>query len=154
MILSEFANEVVLIHRRSEFRGRAEFMEKVRKNEKIKILTETKITKIIGNYFLESIELQNIKTGQKSNYLTDFLLPRLGVMPNTEFLLGKIEFDSQGYCLIDSNCKTSLENIYAIGDVANPFAPTISGAIGMGASVIKMIYSELNNTENLLKIEV
>lgn len=143
LILSEFAENVILIHRRNEFRGRKEFIERVKETNKVKIICESIITKIIGSEKLEAIELQNLKTGQTYTQSTDYLLLRLGVQPNTSLLEGKISLDKDGYCLIDSNCETSVKNIYAIGDVANPLAPTISGATGMGASVIKIVYERL-----------
>lgn len=139
LIVAEFAENVTLIHRRAEFRARSEFIEKVRENKKIKVLTRTIITKIIGNETLKLLELQNQTTNQIFIHPTDFLLLRLGVEPNTELLRGKVKLDENGYCLIDSHCETNIKNIYAIGDVANPLAPTISGAVGMGASVAKII---------------
>lgn len=139
LILSEFAEEVLLIHRRAEFRGRAEFIEKVKQNKKVKIFTETVVTKIIGQEFLETLELKNLQTSQTFTQKTDFLLLRLGVEPNTEMLKDKIQLDANGYCLIDSYCQTNLKNIYAIGDVANPLSLTISSAVGMGATVGKII---------------
>lgn len=144
LILSEFAENVILVHRRNEFRARKEFIDKVKENEKVKITCESIITKIIGSEKLEAIELQNLKTGQTYIQSADFLLLRLGVEPNTNLLKGKISLDENGYCLIDSHGETSVKNIYAIGDVANPLAPTISGAVGMGASVIKVVYERLN----------
>lgn len=149
LILAEFVDEVTLIHRRKEFRGRSEFVEKVQANDKIKILTETVVTKLIGQEFLESIEFKNLQTNKTFIHPIEFLLLRLGVEPNTELLRGKIQLDEKGYCLIDSHCQTNIKNIYAIGDVANPLAPTISGAIGMGASVAKVIYEGLSQRLNL-----
>lgn len=139
LILSEFAESITLVHRRPAFRGRSEFIEKVQQNPKVKILTETITTKIIGNEFLEAVELTNLQTKQTFTCQTDILLLRLGVEPNTKLLHEKIELDENGYCLINSHCETTVKNIYAIGDVANPLAPTISGAVGMGASVAKII---------------
>lgn len=143
LILSEFARKVVLIHRRNEFRGRKEFIEKVRENEKVEIVFESVVTKIIGQERLNGVEIRNIKTQESYVQSADFLLSRLGVEPNTNLLKGKISLDENGYCLIDSCCETNAKNIYAIGDVSNPLAPTISGAVGMGASVIKIIYERL-----------
>lgn len=143
LILAEFADEVTLIHRRSGFRARSEFVERVKQSEKINILTETAVTRINGQSRLESVELQNLKTNITSLHPTDFLILRLGVEPNTELLQGKIELDENSYCLIDSNCETSAKNVYSIGDVANPLAPTISGAVGMGASVVKVIFDKI-----------
>lgn len=144
LILSEYADNVILIHRRAEFRGRIEFIEKVKQNKKVKLLTETIVTKIIGQEFLEALELKNLQTKQTFIERTNLLLLRLGVEPNTELLHGKIQLDPHGYCLIDAHCQTNLKNIYAIGDVANPVSPTISTAVGMGAAVAKFIIHSLS----------
>ncbi len=139
LILSEFAKEVMLIHRRKEFRGRTEFIKQVKQHPKVKILTETVITKLNGDDFLESIEFQT----NESNFVrpTDFLLLRLGVEPNTELFGDQIDLDKNGYFVVNANCQTNIRNVYAIGDVANPASPTISSAIGMGSTAIKHLLS-------------
>ncbi|MBX7173421.1 MAG: NAD(P)/FAD-dependent oxidoreductase [Pyrinomonadaceae bacterium] len=139
LILAETAEKVTLIHRRKNFRAREEFIEKVKLNPKITVLTEMEITKIIGDESLEAIELKQITTNQTQIYQTDALLLRIGVEPNNELFRGQIELDKNGYCLIDSNCETSAMDVFAIGDIANPAAPTISSAVGMGATVSKVI---------------
>lgn len=143
LILSEFAESVTIIHRRKDFRARPEFVKKVRQNKKINILTETFVTKLFGHENLEGLEL---KTSTKTFlYPTDFLLLRLGVEPNTELLQEQIDLDKNGYCQIDAHCETSIKNVYAIGDVANPLAPTVSGAVGMGAGIAKIIFQNLKS---------
>lgn len=143
LILSETAEIVTLIHRRKDFRGRSEFVEKVKAEPKITILTETEITKIIGDESLEALESKDVATNQTQIYPTDALLLRIGVEPNNELFRGQIELDKNGYCLIDSHCETSAKNIFAIGDISNPLAPTISSAIGMGATAVKIISHRL-----------
>jgi thioredoxin reductase (NADPH) len=140
LILSEFAEKVKLIHRRQEFRARPEFVEKVRQHPKIEILTQAVVTKFLGGQNLEAIEL--VKNGESAIYPTDFLLLRLGVEPNTELVRGQITLDTKGYCRIDAHGETNLKNVYAIGDVANPSAPTISGAVGMGATAVKNLFDK------------
>jgi thioredoxin reductase len=49
----------------------------------------------------------------------------------------------RGYILISSGQETSVENVFAVGDVANPLAPTIAGAVGAGATAAKVIASRL-----------
>ena len=142
LILSEYAEEVTLIHRRREFRGRTEFIERVRQNPKVKILTETTVAGISGSEFLESLELQVREATIVCP--TDYLLLRLGVEPNTELIEDQISLDKNGYCLIDSNCETNVRNVFAIGDVANPLSPTISSAVGMGATAAKTILKNLS----------
>jgi thioredoxin reductase (NADPH) len=109
------------------------------------VLTHTIVTQLFGHESLEAIELKNTETGRTSVVPTDFLIHRLGVEPNTELLRGQLSLDRNGYCDIDARCETSRRHVFAIGDVANPLAPTISGAIGMGATALKTIYETLRH---------
>jgi thioredoxin reductase (NADPH) len=145
LILAENASSVTIVHRRKSFRARREFVEQVRKNPKISIFTETVLQKINGCKNLEEIELKHLKTGETMSLPTDVLLCRIGVEPNTEILRGKIKLDKDGYVKINRNCETNIKGVFAIGDVANPLAPTISSAVGMGATAVKAIYSLLNH---------
>ena len=143
LILSETARKVTLVHRRKDFRARPEFLEKALQNPSIEILTEASVTKIIGHGKVEAVEIKN------ENEI--FILPveavliRAGVEPNTELFRGKLKLDENGYIEIDSRCETSAENIFAVGDVANPLAPTISSAVGMGATAAKVILDKLSD---------
>jgi len=139
LILAETAASVTLVHRREIFRARAEFIEQARSNPKIMTLTETAVRKISGGGRIEAVELENLKTRKTFVRNIQAVLIRIGVEPNTDFLRGQIELDEGGYVKINQNSETSIENIFAVGDAANPIAPTISSAVGMGATAAKSI---------------
>ena len=143
LILSETASTITLTHRRTDFKARIEFLEKARNNPKIKILTDTTVKKIHGCEQVEAVELQNPTAKQTQIVPAEIVLVRIGVEPNTNILRGEIELDEQGYIKINSSCETNVENVFAVGDVANPLAPTVSGAVGMGATAAKVISSRL-----------
>jgi len=144
LILSENASKVFLVHRRSEFRARAEFIEQVQKIENVEIFYDTLLTKISGNEKIEAVELKNLKTEESRILPVEAVLIRVGVEPNTGFLRGKLDLDESGYIKTDNLCAANVTGIYAIGDVANPLAPTVSSAIGTGATAVKTIASWLN----------
>jgi len=139
LILSETASTVTLAYRGKDFRARAEFIEQVKNHPKVKILTETIVREINGKEQVEAVKLENLKTGETYNFPVEAILLRIGVEPNTEFLGGKLDLDEKGYIKINSFCQTSVKGIYAVGDVANPLAPTVSSAVGMGATAVKTI---------------
>lgn len=145
LILAETAKEVFLLHRGKDFRARSEFVEKVLANPKIKVLTETIITKFAGDRRIEVIELKNLKTNEKKILSIQAVLIRAGVAPDTKIFRGKIDLDEKGYIKIDSSCETSVRGVFAAGDVANRIAPTVSSAVGMGATAAKAIFAQLNN---------
>ncbi len=139
LILAETAAEITLVHRGKNFRARREFVEPAQTNPKIKILTETTVTKIVGNERIEAVELENTATNERFSITVEAVLRRIGVAPNTEFLGRTIDLDANGYIKMNQNCETNLKGIFAVGDVANPIAPTVSSAVGMGATAVKVI---------------
>ena len=145
LILAETAEKVTLVHRRKDFRARREFVEQVKTHSRIEMLSETSVQKILGNERIESIELKNLINNETQILPIDVLLIRIGVEPNTETFRGQMELDKDGYIVVDRSCQTSIKGIFAVGDVANPLAPTISSAAGMGATAAKTIFSLLNS---------
>lgn len=142
LILSEFAERVFLIHRRSEFSARPEFIEKVEAAARIDILTDSIVTGLEGKETLRTVKVQNPTTKQTRRIAAEILIIRIGVVPNADLLSETVAADERGYIQINSNCRTSVDSIYAVGDVANPHAPTISSAVGMGAIAVKSISSK------------
>ncbi|HEY0429666.1 MAG TPA: FAD-dependent oxidoreductase [Pyrinomonadaceae bacterium] len=139
LILSETASLVTLLYRGKHFRARREFVEKAEKHPKIKILTETIVREISGREKVEAVKLENLQTGEIYDYPVEAVLIRIGVEPNTKFLSGKLDLDVNGYIKISQTCETSAVGVFAVGDVANPLAPTVSSAVGMGATAVKTI---------------
>jgi thioredoxin reductase (NADPH) len=145
LILADFASKIYVVHRRSELSARSEFAEKARRNPKIEFCLETVVSSIKGGNDVEGVELKNLHTGIAFELPVEIVLVRIGVEPNTDLLLGKIELDNNRYVLVNSNSETSAPGVYAVGDVANPVAPTISTAAGMGASAAKSLRTWLNH---------
>lgn len=145
LILAKFASEVTLVHHSSHFRARAEFLEPVRQNPKIKIIENAVVTDLFGSEGkLQAVGLEDPTGVQRIE--TDFLLVRTGVMPNSELVEGSVTRDAKGYVIIDANCETSASMIFAIGDVAAPSASTIATAVGHAAISIKVIRSRISRT--------
>lgn len=142
LILAETARKILLVHRRKDFRARDEFLDQARQNSKIEIFTESVLSKIGGESAIEFVEIN--RAGEFLRLPVDAVLIRAGVEPNTElFRDGKLKFNESGYIKIDSRCETNVADVFAVGDVANPLAPTVSSAVGMGATAAKVIYSKL-----------
>jgi thioredoxin reductase (NADPH) len=146
LILAEFASEVWVVHRRSQLSARPEFIDHANQHPRIKFRFETIVNSISGGERVEEVQLTNTETGSVETIATDIVLARIGVEPNTEFLKGSINLDSKGYVLINSNCETSADGIYAVGDAANPVSPTIITAAGMGAAAAKAVRASIRHT--------
>lgn len=142
LILAETASSVTLVHRRKNFRARPEFVERINENPKIEIYNETIVRKIVGDERIEAVELENLRTGEVFRKDAQTVLIRVGVEPNTKIFLDKLELDKNGYIKVNQSCETDVKGIFAVGDVANPLSPTVSSAVGMGATAVKTIFAD------------
>jgi thioredoxin reductase (NADPH) len=143
IILGETANSVTLIHRSSEFRARPEFIGKATEMKNVKFLSNSIVNAIHGEENITGVETLDTLTSKISQLMADAVLIRIGVAPNSQLFAGQIAVDEKGYIKVDSTCSTNVENVFAIGDVANPISPTISSAAGMGATAAKCIAGRL-----------
>jgi thioredoxin reductase (NADPH) len=139
LILAEHARSVTVFHRRSEFKARPEFIEQVKIHPKVVLLPGHVIESFRGRDRLELALVHNLNNNSKSEIGCDFALIRIGVQPNSELFQTHLEVDSEGYIKVDSNRCTNTENVYAIGDVANPHALNIATAAGNAATAVTYI---------------
>jgi thioredoxin reductase (NADPH) len=138
LILAEYAEKVFLIHRRDGFSARKEFVKAVKDHDRIETIFEARVREFGGSSELEFVDVELAGAGSR-RVAVDNAVVRIGVQPNSEILDGVAELNDAGYVVVDSDCRTSAFNIYAIGDVAHPTSPTIATATGTAASAVKSI---------------
>jgi len=117
LALTKYATEVIIIHRRDEFRASAAMQEKVKQSAKIKILWNTEIQEAIGEKSLEKLVLKNNKTGENSELAVNGLFIAIGHTPSTAIFKGKIYLDEKGYVKLYDHTKTSVPGVFVAGDV-------------------------------------
>lgn len=143
LLLAEVCPTVTLVHRRKKMRARREFTERLHTNHCVTVFPESVVKRIIGSDHIEAVEIERAGAIKPFQMAVQGVLVRIGFEPNTDLLRGQLELDTNGYVVVNAQQETSAENVFAIGDVANPLAPTISGAVGAGATVAKVIGSRL-----------
>lgn len=146
LILAEFADKVYLIHRRDRFSARKEFVKAVKQHDRIEVILNARVKEFGGSLSLEFVDVE-LAAGGSSRIAIENAVVRIGVRPNSEIVVGTADLDDTGYISVDREGRTSVANIYAIGDVAHPISPTISTATGSAASAIKSIAAFIRRTE-------
>jgi thioredoxin reductase (NADPH) len=143
LMLAEVCPTVTLVHRGERLRARREFTERLKSEHRVTVFTDATLERIIGDEKVEAVEVRR-KGGLKPfQVAVQAVLIRIGVEPNTELFREQLGLDERGYVVVTGQQETSLENVFAIGDVSNPLAPTIAGATGAGATAAKVIASRL-----------
>ena len=151
LLLAEVCPTVTLVHRGRKLRARREFIEKLHTNHCITVFPESLVRRIIGNEQVEAVEIERTGAIKPFQMAVQGVLVRVGFQPNTELFQSTLEMDERGYVIVGSQQETSVGNVFAIGDVANPVAPTISSAVGAGATAAKVIAARLNAVQNRLR---
>ncbi len=115
--LTKFGKAVKIIHRRDFLRASKILQEKAFENSKIQFVWNNVVTRISGNKKIESIDVKNLTTGKTQNLSVGGLFVAIGHEPNTSIFKDQLELDDKGYVVLKENTKTSVEGVFAAGDV-------------------------------------
>jgi len=117
LALSKFARDIKIVHRRDELRASKALQERVRKDPKIRILWSSVVDDIRGKDKVEGVTLRNLDSNNKSELQCDGVFIAIGHEPNTPLFRAQIELDERGYIATRDGSKTSIEGVFAAGDV-------------------------------------
>ncbi len=143
LILSETAKSVTVVHRRDRFSARAEFVGRAEARTNVEFRFSSAVTAITGDERVTAVDVIDLATGITTHIDADHVLIRIGVEPNSGLFSGQIGLDERNYVLVNADCSTSANGVFAVGDVACPVSPAIATAVGMGATAAKAITARL-----------
>lgn len=133
LVLTKFAKEVTIIHRRSGFRASEIMLQKVRQNKKIKFILDTQITQILGKNKVERVKLLNTKTKKASELEIDGVFVAIGHIPNSK-AFREINVDESGFIKVHGRYKTNVEGVFVAGDVHDNHYKQAITAAGYGCA--------------------
>jgi thioredoxin reductase (NADPH) len=130
--LTRYASRVYILHRRSELRAQPILVERARKNEKIEFIFDARVKQINGDGKVHAIEYEQHGAMRELKVGGVFIF--IGFVPNSSLLKVHIDHDSAGYLITDRNMQTSVEGIWAVGDVRAQLTKQIATAVGDGTT--------------------
>lgn len=133
--LTKFASEVVLIHRRDEFRASKIMIDRALANPKISVEYNSNVDDIIGTKEtgVTAVRLKDTMSGAKRDVVCDGIFMAIGHKPNTQLFNGSIDLDNAGYIITNSDTTyTNLEGVFACGDVQDHVYRQAITAAGTG----------------------
>ncbi|RTZ89281.1 MAG: thioredoxin-disulfide reductase [Bacillota bacterium] len=116
--LTRFADKVTVIHRRDSLRASKIMQQKSFDNPKVEFLFDSAVTEIFEqDGKVSGIEVENLKSNEKSKVELSGLFIAIGHTPNTQLFEGKLELHDNGYIRCGDGSRTSIEGVFACGDV-------------------------------------
>jgi thioredoxin reductase (NADPH) len=135
LFLTHFASKVTIIHRRDQLRAEKLLRDRAFRNAQIDFVWDTVVTEIVGDMLVTGVKLRNAKTGEERLFPTQGVFIAIGYQPNTEFLGGQLPLHSNSYLAVDEHGQTSVEGVWAAGDVCDWTYRQIATSVGAGCKV-------------------
>jgi thioredoxin reductase (NADPH) len=115
--LTKFAASVTVVHRRDTLRASKIMVDRAQKNPKISWIFDSAIEEVTGNGHVDGVKLKNLKTGAITPLKCEGVFVAIGHTPTTGFLSGQLKTNDNGYIVADDRTRTSVEGVFAAGDV-------------------------------------
>ena len=133
IFLTRFASKVLLVHRRDQFRASKILLERSRKNPKIEFILNTVVADILdsGKNEVSAIRLKSTRDGSETVRKVDGVFVAIGHDPNTKVFEGQLALDN-GYVVLREGARTSVDGVFAAGDVHDTVYRQAVTAAGAG----------------------
>lgn len=144
LFLSRLVNSVTVVHRRDRLRASKVLQDRARSSSKISFIWNHVVDEILGADHVEGVRLKSVQTGEKTRFACQGVFVAIGYSPNTELFRGQIDLDDTGYIKLRNRTETSVEGVFAAGDVHDSrYRQAITAAAsGCQAAIDAMKYLE------------
>jgi thioredoxin reductase (NADPH) len=147
LFLTKFAKNVQIIHRRDELRAGPALKRRALANDKINFTWNTVVDEVVGNGMVTAIKTTNLETKESAEIATDGVFIYVGHYPNSKFLEGKLAMDEHGYVITDEKMRTSVQGVYAAGEIQDSIFRQIATSVGQGCAAAMQCEKWLSERE-------
>ncbi|MEA3511455.1 MAG: thioredoxin-disulfide reductase [Actinomycetota bacterium] len=133
IFLTKFASKVTILHRRDEFRASKIMAQRAIEHSKIEVLWNTTTEEVLGDDLVTGLRVRNVLTDEESILPVEGFFLAIGHDPNTNIFQGQLDLDDTGYISTNGgSTQTSVEGVFAAGDVVDHYYQQAVTAAGMG----------------------
>ncbi len=134
--LTRYADKVYLVHRRGELRASKILQKRLFDNPKIEVIWDSVVERVEadGDGFVSNLKLRNTLSGAERDLAVTAMFVFVGFRPNTGIIDGHVAHDEMGYLLTDQNMETSIDGLFAAGDVRAQLTRQVTTAAGDGTT--------------------
>jgi thioredoxin reductase (NADPH) len=134
LFLAKFVSKLTLVHRRDRLRAAKVLQDRIFElGPKVEFRWNSVATRITGEGAVSGVSIENVQTGEKETVGCDGVFIFIGFTPNSEFARGYVETDESGYIVTNEKMATSVDGVFACGDVRKSPLKQVVAACGEGA---------------------
>ena len=143
LTLTEYADKVLLFHRRDQLRAQHVLQQRLQEHPKVTIHWNTTVTEVLGDSMVTGARVLNTATGEESQVDLSSLFVYVGLEPNSGLVRGLVETDNAGHIPVNLSMETAEPGLYAVGDVRQHSAAQLVAAAGDGATAAIAAFKRL-----------
>lgn len=147
LYLTRMTNSVTVLHRRDELRASKILQERAFDNPKMSFVWDTVVKEIKGNGDVNSVVVENVKTGETTERPTNGVFVYIGFHPINDFMKGVVDLDPAGHVVTDIQMRTNVPGVFAAGDVRTFSDRQLATAVGDGVAAALSAYRYINDGE-------
>lgn len=144
--LLPYAAKIYLLEYTGALKGDPIYQDKIRKENKVEIITNAKTSEIFGDTFVKGLKYEDVVSKAQKTLDVSGVFVSIGWVPNSGLVKDLVKLDANNHVMIDhKNLQTSCPGIWAAGDVTDSTYAQINPAIGEGVKALLSIYDFLNH---------
>ena len=136
LYLSRLAKKVYVVHRRDTLRAEKIYHEPLMKAENVEFVWNSIVTEFIADEKVRGLKIKNVRTDETAEIICDGVFISIGRKPATDFLKGAVQLDSNGYIIADETTRTSVDGVFAAGDIRTKALRQVVTAAADGAVAV------------------
>jgi thioredoxin reductase (NADPH) len=134
--LSRLASKVYLVYRKESLSATKIYHDPLERAENVEMIANSTVSSVRSEQKVSGVTVKNLKSGEEREIALDGIFVSIGRKPNTYLFEGQIELDKNGYIVADETTRTSLDGVYAIGDVRTKALRQVVTAVSDGAVAV------------------
>jgi len=145
LTLTEYADKVLLFHRRDQLRAQQVLQERLQENPKVEIHWNTTVMEVLGDSMVTGARILNAATGEERQVDLSSLFVYVGLEPNSGLVRGLVDTDNAGHIPVSLSMETAEPGLYAVGDVRQHSVAQLVAAAGDGATAAIAAFKRLRS---------
>lgn len=133
IFLTRFAKRIRVIHRRDELRAGEQLKKAAFAHEKIEFILDSVVEEILGEEKVRGARIKNVKTGEESSLEAEGVFIFIGHYPNSKLFTDQLEMTEEGYLITDEKMMTSVQGVFAAGEIQDRLYRQIATSVGQGS---------------------
>jgi thioredoxin reductase (NADPH) len=145
LVLTQYADRVLLFHRRDELRAQKSLVDRVLADPKIEVVWNAFVEEVLGEDTVSGVRLTDLSSGEQGARELTGLFVYVGLTPNSGVARGLLETDGGGHIPVNVSMETTIPGIYAVGDIRQHSSSQLVSAAGDGATAAIAAYRYINS---------